>query len=250
MTAILKEMAASVSSGVEDRLLREYGAAFVTAATPPPVIIFADSAEVESFQSGLSRARATLGAYEIELQSAALEALMLAASELAERGRSLTARAADSGKRSYEETLGLWNRNVARGLEKWEAEGRLSSARAEAIARLPVIEQVAAILYMEESEQLYFGTFFDRSILYSVAAPGASHHLSMLAFDVAEYQDEATERALARHGWFRTVINDLPHFTFLGHREESLPEIGLIRVSREYEGAIYSFWVPDPGLFA
>src|SRR6185369_8049224 len=99
------------------------------------------------------------------------------------------------------------------------------------------------ILDLEDKEHLYFGTFFDRSILYSVAAPGASQHLAMLAFDVAEYQDTGVESALERHGWFRTVSNDLPHFTYLGRRESELPELGLKRVLRRYGETDYHFWV-------
>ena len=101
------------------------------------------------------------------------------------------------------------------------------------------------ILELEDTQQLYFGTFFDRSILYSVAAPGASQHLSLLAFDVAEYQESSVEVVLENHGWFRTVVNDLPHFTFLGRRQEELTELGLKRVVRGYAGIEYHFWIPD-----
>ena len=153
--------------------------------------------------------------------------------------------AQDSGGRSYQDTLNLWNRNVTRGLEHWRTEGRITPERAEQIRRLAPMEQVSRILEMEESEQIYFGTFFDKSILYSVAAPGASQHLSLLAFDVAEYQDTEVEHVLAKYGWFRTVPNDLPHFTYLGHSEDHLPELNLLRSQRQYNDRSYGFWVPD-----
>ena len=78
-----------------------------------------------------------------------------------------------------------------------------------------------------------------------MAAPGASQHLSMLAFDVKQYEDELVERALNRHGWFRTVASDLPHFTYLGHEEKSLERLGLKQVSLKYDNSDYRFWVPD-----
>jgi hypothetical protein len=76
-----------------------------------------------------------------------------------------------------------------------------------------------------------------------VAAPGASQHLSMVAFDAAEYRDLRVRRLLARHGWFQTVLSDLPHFTYLGLAEEELPARGLRRVSADD----YAFWIPDLG---
>lgn len=245
MANSLIHIAASLSSAIEARLFAEYGAIFVTRATAPPAIIFSSADEVELFQSSLVTSRATFGEHEIELQTEALDALVSAASEVADRGGRLTARAADAGRRSFEDTVGLWNRNVARGLDHWQSLGRITADRAQAIRELAPANQVAVILGMEENEQLYFGTFLDRSILYSVAAPGASQHLSMLAFDVAEYKDDTVEQALASFGWFRTVINDLPHFTYLGHKENALPHLGLKRVVIDYDSHSYSFRVPD-----
>jgi hypothetical protein len=183
----------------------------------------------------------------MELQAPAMEKLSAAAEELLSRGASLTPRAADSGRRSYEDTVSLWNRNVGRGLEHWREMGRVTIERAEQIKWLSPVEQVAVILEMEENEHIYFGTFFDRSILYSVAAPGASQHLSMLAFDAAEFQDELVERTLARFGWHRTVVYDFPHFTYLGHDDQALPALGLKQEFREYNQRSYRFWIPDLG---
>lgn len=245
MKKALRAIASTIASPVEMRLFAEYGAIFVTTATPPPGIVFADSSEVEAFQSTLSIRRAYIGDYEITLQDEAMDALVRAASEMHGGEGQIAARAADSGGRSYDDTVGLWLRNVTRGLERWESEGRIAPERAQMICELAPVDQIALILELEEQEQIFFGTFFDRSILYSVAAPGASQHLSLLAFDVAEYQNEEVEKMLNRHGWFRTVPNDLPHFTYLGHDEESLPEMGLIRIERDYNQHRYSFWVPD-----
>jgi hypothetical protein len=241
----LQAIKATITSDVELRLFTEYGGIFVTTATPPPAIIFRDAREVESFQSSLSIRRTRIGDYEIALQAEAMDALIRAASEANDHERQVTARAEDSGGRSYEDTVRLWTRNVTRGLDHWESEGRMSQERARAIRDLAPVEQIPVILELEEREQLYFGTFLNRSILYSVAAPGASQHLALLAFDVADYKDEVVERALNHYGWFRTVVNDLPHFTYLGHQEDSLSELGLKQVSHEYEQRSYRFWIPD-----
>jgi len=244
MESSLRNAASSISSPVERRLFAEYGAVFATTAIPPPVILFGDAAQVEAFQASLSISSAFFGDYEIGLQAEALDALVNAASEMAEHGGSITARAADAGGRSYEDTIRLWTRNVARGIEHWQHLGRMTREQADLIRELVPADQVAVILSLEETEQLFFGTFFDKSILYSVAAPGASQHLSMLAFDVAEYVDREVERRLGRHGWYRTVPNDLPHFTYLGHNEATLPDLGLHRIERTHTERMYDFWTP------
>ena len=241
----LVDIASSVSSLVEKRLFAEYGAVFATAGTPPPAIIFEDTEQVEAFQSSLSLGRAVFGDHEIELQAVAVDALSAAALEMADRGGRITARAADAGGRSYTDTVRLWTRNVTRGLEHWEGLGRITRDRAHSIRELTPVQQVAAILNLEETDQLYFGTFFDKSILYSVAAPGASQHLSMLAFDVAEHEDPKVGGVFSRHGWYRTVPNDLPHFTYLGHDPDSLAGLGLRCVERIFGERVYEFWTPD-----
>jgi len=244
MTPLLSDIAASITSPVEARLFAEYGAIFLTSATPPPTIIFASGSEVDQFQSSLSVWSGKFGEHMIELQALAIEALNEAAADLSHAGKSLSARAPDAGRRSYDDTVRLWSRNVGRGLEHWEGRGRITAENATAIGKLPPVEQVGVILELEDKE-IYFGTYFDRSILSSVAAPGASQPLSLLAFDVAEYQDPEVERAMERKGWFRTVVSDLPHFTYLGRREDELNGLGLKRVVRGYGDTDYHFWVPD-----
>ena len=63
----------------------------------------------------------------------------------------------------------------------------------------------------------------------------------MLAFDVAEFDDERVRAVLARHGWHQTVTSDLPHFTYLGVTESELQGLGLKRSVH----ADRVFWVPD-----
>jgi hypothetical protein len=66
----------------------------------------------------------------------------------------------------------------------------------------------------------------------------------MLAFDVAEFSDEAAQSVMASCGWYRTVLSDLPHFTYLGHKQELLPDLGLERIVREFDACTYHFWIP------
>jgi hypothetical protein len=63
----------------------------------------------------------------------------------------------------------------------------------------------------------------------------------MLALDIVEFDNPAVRDVLAKHGWFQTVVSDLPHFTYLGANENDLPELGLKKVVSGGR----SFWVPD-----
>ena len=92
-----------------------------------------------------------------------------------------------------------------------------------------------------EGKGLYFNMDFTKSILYSVAAPGTSQHLSMLAFDVKEFENAEVRSILARHGWFQTITSDLPHFTFLGVSESELPSLGLKKTTNSGR----TFWIPQ-----
>jgi hypothetical protein len=233
------------SSSLEARLLAEYGAMFVTTAIPPPKIIFTSEADVSSFQASLDKLTHSFGNYEIELQAEATNALKAAAQQGAEIGIKISARSADSGRRSYQQTLELWRRNVLRGLDHWLGRGVLSVSEVESIRNLPIPDQIETVLDIEESRQVFFSTHFDKSILYSVAAPGASQHLSMLAFDLAEFSDATAQTVMEANGWYRTVLSDLPHFTYLGHHQALLPDLGLERIVREYDGYTYHFWIPS-----
>jgi hypothetical protein len=228
---------------VARRILNEYGAVFVAAGgvLPPPVCIFAGAEEVETFQAAARAAAREFGGVLIELQPAAMRALVAARHEARAQGLDVTPRdGSESARRGYADTIRLWNSRLLPALEHWRGEGRLTAEEAERVRALPVREQVGAVLEMER-RGIYFSKDFSKSILYSVAAPGASQHLSLLAFDAAEYGDERVRRILARHGWFRTVRNDCPHFTYLGLGERQLPSRGLRRINT----ADGEFWVPN-----
>jgi len=92
-----------------------------------------------------------------------------------------------------------------------------------------------------EDQGLWFSRDLTKSIVYSVAPPGTSQHLLMLALDVAQFEDARVREILARHGWFQTVTSDLPHFTYLGVSEDDLPKLGLKKVTN----ANRDFWILD-----
>ncbi len=230
---------------VARRILNEYGAVFVAAAgvLPPPVCIFTGAEEVETFQRAAQVEARELGGVLIELQPAAMRALLAAREEAVASGLDITPRdGSESARRGYADTVRLWNSRLLPALEHWRAQGRLTDEEVERVRRLPVREQVGAVLELERVG-VYFSKDFSKSILYSVAAPGASQHLSLLAFDAAEYADVRVRAVLARHGWFRTVRSDCPHFTYLGLPESRLPAHGLKKVKTS-DG---EFWVPNSG---
>jgi hypothetical protein len=230
---------------VARRILNEYGAVFFASggALPPPVCIFEGAAEVESFQREAKVSAREIGGALIELQPAAMRALLAAREEALVEGLDITPRdGSESARRGYADTVRLWNSRLLPALEHWRAQGRLSDGEVERVRRLPVREQIGAVLELERAG-VYFSKDFSKSILYSVAAPGASQHLSLLAFDAAEYGDVRARQILARHGWFRTVRSDCPHFTYLGLPESRLPAHGLKKIKTS-DG---EFWVPNSG---
>ena len=62
-------------------------------------------------------------------------------------------------------------------------------------------------------------------ILGLVAPPGTSQHLWGLAIDLRVGTKEQ-RKALNQNGWFQTVENDVPHWTYVGLPEENLPLFG------------------------
>ena len=226
------------------RVLEEYGAMFVAEGVRLPAdCVFESEAAVERFQREAGWRAERLDGSLIELQPAAMAALLEARDEAAYAGLRVTPRGgSEAGRRSYADSLRLWRSRCDPALDHWCAEGRLEGEEAERLRRLPLREQAAAVLELE-SGGIFFSKDFKKSILQSVAAPGASQHLAMLAFDINEFQDPRVQRLLSHHGWFQTVLSDLPHFTYLGLEERQLPSRGLRRV----ESAGQTFWVPNMG---
>ncbi len=230
------------SDAVEQKLLAEYGAMFVAkgGAVLPNVIVFKDEAEVLSWQSGVATSKENISGFNLELQIPAMTALKDAIAEAKQNDLTITPRGIDSAKRDYSETVELWASRVNPGLAHWVEQGKLSEREAARIRTLSPFEQVSEIFKLE-SDGMYFSKDLSKSIIYSVAPPGTSQHISMLAFDVSEHDNAKVRDILAKHGWFQTVESDLPHFTFLGVSENQLSNLGLKK--RNNGGRI--FWIPN-----
>jgi len=231
------------NDAVERRLLAEYGAMFVAdeRVRVPPRCVFRSEEECARFQAEVEPGAALIGDARIELQPVALEALLAARTEAHRHGLEITPRGGtEAGRRSYADTLRLWESRVTPALAHWVARESLAPEEARRLGALASAEQIAAVL-KEEERGNFFSKDFSRTILSSVAAPGASQHLSMLAFDAAEFRDERVREILAEHGWFQTVLHDLPHFTFLGVREKELRALGLKHVVECGQ----DFWIPN-----
>ena len=192
------------------------------------------------WQRNVRTEQAEFGGIPVRLQSAAMQSLMKAREEAMQAHLSISPRGLDSGQRSYDATLELWKSRVNPGLQHWVGKGLLSTVEAEQIRNQPVREQAREILKLE-GRGLYFSKDFSKSILYSVAIPGASQHLALLAFDVKEHDNPAVRSILERHGWFQTVKSDLPHFTYLGASKQELASLGL-KMIRKGDRV---FWVAD-----
>ncbi|MBA3255195.1 MAG: hypothetical protein H0T64_00910 [Pyrinomonadaceae bacterium] len=228
---------------VARRILEEYGAIFlaVKKVTLPPVCVFTAEEQVTQFQEAAGFTRETIADAEIELQPEAMKALLKARAEAQEENLEVTPRGgAEAARRNYEDTLRLWDTRLLPALEYWLGQGRITAEQVLRLRNLPLHDQIAEVLELEKSG-LFFSKDLSKSILYSIAAPGTSQHVAMLALDVTEFDNPRVREILAKHGWFQTVLSDLPHFTFLGLKQKDLPKHGLKSV--EADGQI--FWIPN-----
>lgn len=231
----------AAATSVQKTLLNEYGAMFVArGVTVPTKIVFKDEAEVSAFQQKLQIASETLDGKKLELQAPAMEDLRRAIAEAKNDGLTIVPRDVDSARRSYDETVGLWKSRVEPALKHWVGNGKMTQAEADRISAMSPFEQVPEVLKLEE-KGIYFAKDLSKSIIYSVAPPGTSQHLSLLALDVKEHEDPKVRSILAKHKWYQTVVSDLPHFTYLGVEENELPGLGLKKVTSGGR----TFWVPD-----
>jgi hypothetical protein len=180
------------------------------------------------------------------LQQRALEDLLRARAAARSEGLDVTPRdGAEAARRTYADGLRLWDSRILPALAHWVTGGRLSGEEAARLRRLAPHKQAIAILELE-AEGMFFSKDFSKPVLQSIAAPGTSQHLALLAFDAVEFNNERVRAILARHGWFQTVVSDLPHFTYLGRDERQLSAMGLQKVVAHER----AFWVPSVELAA
>ena len=231
------------SDPVARRILEEYGAVFVATkkVLPPPVCIFTTEDQVTRFQDEAGFDEEQIGFDVIELQPEALKQLRKAREQAQKEGLDITPRdGAEAARRNYGDSVRLWNSRFFPALDYWLSQGRLTADQVARLKSLSLSQQIAEVLELEKVG-IYFSKDLSKSILYSIAAPGTSQHIHMLAFDVNEFENPRVREIMAEHGWFQTVLSDLPHFTFLGLKEKDLPKNGLR--SLEVNGQV--FWIPN-----
>lgn len=230
------------SNIVAKRVFKDYGAMFISVDSVkyPSKCVFSSEEEVSNFQNTVKASTKTIGGVSVTLQEAAMKALDSAIADAGKAGLKITPRGASASKRSFADTARIWNSRFEPALKHWIGRGRITAAAAESARRMDIIDQVEQVMHWEE-DQIWFSTRFNISIFSSVAAPGTSQHLSMIALDVAEFSNSRVKAILNKHGWFQTIIDDLPHFTYLGRDEKDLPKYGLIESTRDG----VKFWIPN-----
>lgn len=241
---------------VSDRVLSEYGAIFVGETNVfvnfalllsnnkfslVPQCLFLDEGAVQRYQSLVKARRETIGGTTIELEENAMAALMEARKQAATKGLAITPRGGSTaGRRSHADIKRLWDSRFYPALRHWVGK-KISVQEAEQIKILNTVEQIARVFELEEGKKAFFSKDFTKSILYSVAPPGTSQHLFMLAIDIEQYSNKEVRNILASQGWYQTVKSDLPHFTYLGiNNKDELLKRGLKK--EEIKG--YEFWTP------
>ena len=239
----LERAGITARSTLETRLLAEYGAMFVAPDDQivlPSVVLFPGPDALEEFWESIEPVRLRVGKTTIELQKPAARKLQEAIEEARDKGLSITPRGGPSAaRRSYGQSLAFWKQRVENGLAHWKNKGKIPADLAGRIRRAGIVEQAKAVLE-QEARGCWYSTRLDRSILRSVAPPGGSQHHTMLALDVAEHDVAAVRAILERHGWFQTVVDDLPHFTYLGLSRDRLEKAGLTQTTVGGR----KFWVP------
>jgi hypothetical protein len=228
---------------VANRVFTDYGAIFISenGVVFPFKCVFEDESEVSNYQKNAKPKSANIGGVTIELQEPAMNALLKAVEQAKKENLRISPRGgATAAKRSYADTSRLWDSRFYPALNYWVGKGKISRQAAEAAKLMSIKEQVAQVLEWE-SKRLWFSTDFSKSILYSVAAPGASQHIFMLALDVEQFSNKRVREILADNGWFQTVKSDLPHFTYLGLESKDLEKKGLKLVPSGGQ----QFWIPN-----
>jgi hypothetical protein len=242
-----------------------YGAVFASQGIKPPTsCIFTDAAAVQQFQDDLKRENLTetgkfqsngsrkcsqglsalsaMAPTEITLQTPALKALQAANAEV-KNSIVICNSDNDAALRTYQQTVINWRDRVCRRAfaghsinEKLEElKGLLGKSEKNCLDQGKFskvsLKEILLVLEIEKDLKIYFGSD-NKAILSSASAPGTSQHHSLLAVDI--YLDGLGSRskyikvvnAMADNGWYRTVRNDVFHFTYLGIDKDKLARFG------------------------
>jgi len=142
---------------VAQRVLMDYGAVFVAKnVMAPSVCVFPGEDEVTKFQNDATFSSAVIGGATIELQPAAMDALVAAVSEAKQLGVHITPlTGAEAGRRSYADTVRLWKSRFEPALLHWRHLGQLSDEDMDGLRNLSGHDQVVKVLELEKG-----GIFF------------------------------------------------------------------------------------------
>ncbi len=227
----------------EKRIMKDYGAAFLNPDLNiklPPRCRFADAAEHKKYLDSLTIKEDTIGAKRFKLQKAAMESLK----RVEKKAGKLGLVGDDSAARTYQKVQDNWDNRVVKGAEKWRGK---KNAKGEAFSeddykylvdkKNSGPDQVRRVLALESKGFLFHSE--GRSITVLVALPGGSQHLLLTAADI----DNATliHSELEAEGWFRTVLGDRPHYTYLAMKKADLKAHGLKQGTFDK----LEFWHPD-----
>ncbi|MBD2252735.1 M15 family metallopeptidase [Nostoc parmelioides] len=171
-------------------LLRAYGAAFVDPDPTvkfPSKVVFNNEQETEIFQTNLTMDK-IIGTNNCYLQQSAALALNKARSQ--QNIPLKSGYGASDCTRNYATNLRFWRKYANKNTLDKVREGK------------------------------------ETAILGVVAPPGASQHLWGLAIDL-RVSNTKQRQALYDNGWFQTVENDIPHWTYLGVNADNLASLGL-----------------------
>ncbi len=181
-------------------LLRAYGAAFVNPQTTvklPPKVRFTSEQETKQFQAMLTMGKVNK-TNNCYLQKSAADAFNLAQAQVKIPLKSGIG--ASDCTRTFAANLRFWRKYANDTILAKVQQGK------------------------------------ETRILGTVAPPGASQHLWGLAIDLRVTNDGQIQ-ALNQNGWFRTVENDVLHWTYLGYPVEKLTEFGF--QNKVVEGVTY-----------
>lgn len=170
-------------------LLRAYGSVFVNQNPEiklPQKVLFTNEQETKQFQSSLTLTQVK-NTSQCYLQKSAAEAFNQARAQVQIPLKS--GYGASDCTRSFATNLRFWQK----------------------YANNKTLEQV------RQGKEI--------KILGIVAPPGASQHLWGLAIDL-RVTTEAQKQVLNQNGWYRTVENDIPHWTYVGLPLEKLTQFG------------------------
>ena len=162
---------------VAERVFREYGAIFVgNDVRVPGNCVFDNEASVYAFQAAALPEVANVGGVTVTLQKPAMAEYLAARRDAHKKGLDITPRGGSTASaRSYATMLDLWRSRFDPALAYYVKRRSISPAEASAARSAPTREQVAMVLEWEK-KGLYFSKDLSKSILYSVAVPGASQH--------------------------------------------------------------------------